>query len=324
MVATVVILSPKHQLILQEGAGYHVFSEETFNELDFPCKVVWDARGSTQKQLIKDKIESCCLLVSIDILDWEHGLESWLPDISVFHLVGHRPVVYPDMSIWTTDYLLKDVVVSNVCWPKALDQEMWYWLLSSGISRLNLALSMYGRISVHEVRDLKSKLDAAGMTVFSLNAIFYGRTENLFADYYAYIQHFRKMLQFAKILGAKCVVYGSPSSKHVITSWANEYENYAKAHITFVKTMTELATIADTYDIDIYIKPNKNKSGCNYLFEQEHVDGMVNAIDHPRIKKGSMRESTITSFDTFHLVEVPADLVASGHKLYISNLLGLL
>lgn len=327
---TTVILSDTYQLLLSGSGGVHVFSQETFKELDFPCKITWDARGCKDTEKIKDKLESCCLLVSIDILDITHDLEQWLSETfkekSVFHLVGTNAISYPNMQIERTVAERKEIVVSNVCWFPFKDKEMWTYLRSVGVTNLNISLSMYRTVNVHFVRDLKQRLDNAGLKVFSVNSIFYGRKENVFSDYYTYVQHFKKMLHFAKILGAQCVIYGSANSRYVHSSIIHEYDSYKRAHDMFLKTMQEIADIAKELDLLIYIKPNVKKVGCNYLFDESQVNDMVSAIDHSHIKTAPMRSRSgyLNSFDTFNLIEFQPDLVIEGLQEYLSNLFSFL
>jgi len=313
---TCIILNDKFSVLLEKennANAYVVCNDIEFEACDATC-FFWDARGCQKegKEHVKDALESCCLLSKLNVIDLGIDLVDWLDenfkDKFVFHMAGENPLTIPSCEVGQSVHPNVDIVVSNVCWNPKDDAIMWPWLKSQGITKVNIALSMYGpNVNVHFAKDLKDRLDIAGMQVHSLNALFYNRTENIFNNYYKFIVHFKKMLELAHLLGAKCVIYGSPSSKYIQNTRLNEYDTYKKGNAIFVSTLVEMSELATTYGLVIHLKPNKNI--CNFMFDDQQVGEMINVVNHQACIVGPARLGPINSYPTFDLIEFPSSLV---------------
>jgi hypothetical protein len=327
---THVIPSPSSSKILILPQDYIILELDEYNESDIK-NIIWDARCTNEKEKenIKAKIEICCLVESVVVIDTndEHGLSEWVETTcsGKFQFVSQDDVLivpnfFPPPLKIEQNLNHENIVVSNVCWPTNCDEEMWQVLKGYGISKLNIALSKYQNVDVHFVKSLKKKLDNAGMSVHSINSIFYGTRLNMFDDIQPYIQQFCRYLDFAHILGAKYIIYGSSSSKFLTTAEKKHvYSKYQEAYEYFSKTINTLANIAEKYSIKIYVKPNKS---CNFLFESQHVEDIVNVINHPNVVAGPLRDEFIpfqkfTGSDDFWLLE----FAPRNNKQYINRIL---
>lgn len=306
----------------------------TINEYEFTTgdwknkswtNVIWDARKSDDVDEMKDSIESFCFLKTLDVIDIGHDLREWIESIGgTLHMVSSstQSISIPGfVEEELSSSISHPIVVSNVCWQHNQENDcaMWSFLQDLGINNINIALSMYKNIiDIHYVKDLKKRIDKQGINVYSLNALFYNHPHlSIFNEFEKYVIHFKKQIEFATTLSAKCVIYGSSSSKLVHISKKYEYEFYKKAYSLFSNTMKQIADIALKNDIVVYLKPNKNN--CNFIFEGQQASDIVKIIDHPNVVFGPLRpEGAIIDFGGFSIIEFPCTRVDKA-KTYIEH-----
>jgi len=260
--------------------------------------IVWIKCNNDEWLCVQDAIESCCLLKSITVVDYNGDLGTWLGtfDGIVTNLVVINEVntsVALDMDTYQVYPLTRNrdlpLVVSSVCYGGCV--------LPDGIERINVC--DLSTLDIQKVRALK-KATPAGVDIYSVNGLFYNRKENVFHSPISFLEQFTKMIHFAGSLGAKAIIYGSSKSKYIQVSQGYQYATYKDAHHTFCKTLDILAKIAAKYGCTIYIKPNK---GGNYLFDEDQVLAMVQHIDCPNVKVGPMRDGVLNRYDEFELLE---------------------
>lgn len=308
-----------YKLILDQLPLGHKYNFMTDIDVDtIEGHLVWDARGldsNDKKDDMKSKIEECCLIEKIEVIDTSPYLVPWLedtfPDKFVFHMGGEYPILLPSFMICSMGEKKTHInSVSNVCWNPKHDIEMWNYLKYIGINDLNIALSMYGDVNVHFVKNLRKKLDDNEMKVLSINAIFFNRRENFNENFGLFIIHFRKMIEFASILGAKYIIYGSSSSKFINTNVFENYVNIQKAKCYFTHAMNSICDIAEKYKIGIILKPNTDS---NFLKTNDEVFEIVKEINRENLYVGSSRNSQIISHGLFNIAEF------NGERLFNST-----
>lgn len=204
---------------------------------------------------------------------------------------------------------------------------------------VNICLAHASKMTIHDVRSINAsnasndesnasndesnasndKSNASNQIV-ALNGLFFGRNDNVFHSTSHFVEQFRKMAHFAKLLGATNLIYGSTPSKTISVSMSKEYPSYLNAHIAFSNVMRSIAR--EHPGLTIYIKPNKKESGCNYLFDDDQVTAMVAEINCENIKQGPMRRDQIlTAYEDFDLLEYDASCYANPRAL-IDHFLG--
>jgi len=312
--ACAVILSREY-LLVGIDKNHVVFDIDSFVVGSYQ-HVVWDARyasGDKDTQ-IRDTLESCCLIQRLDVLCLDHSnsLLTWLEENFVgrfvFHLAGQFCISLPDFKVeqYTLPLqapLAKPLVISNVCFlgePIKTFCERINGLNAERTTKLNVNIALSENGDVHYIKDMKMVLDASGIVVTSVNAIFYNKKENVFGEYGKFFSYFKKQIELASILGAKAVIYGSGSSRFINASKINEYDTYKRGHDLFAETMRRIGGVAERNNVTVYIKAT---GGGNYLTRDEDVAAMVGAINHPNVVMGPSRSGIVTAFDTFDLVE---------------------
>lgn len=320
-----VLAGNNHQIFVNSGKQCNFMLN--IEEDTIEGHLIWDARSFTneKKEEIKSKIEECCLIDKIDVIDKNSDLVEWLENIFdnkfTFHIGGDYPISLPSFNIIHGPCLESKNVVSNVCWNPKNDLHMWEWLKSINICDLNIALSMYGDVNVHFVKNMRKQLDHYSMQVNSINAIFYNRRENFNENYGLFIVHFRKMIEFARILGAKYIIYGSTSSKFINTSQFESYVNKQKARCYFICAMNTICDIASKHNIEIIIKPNINS---NFMTTNDEVLELIEEIKRDNLHMGNNRAHQVVSHRHFNLVEFNGSSLFNSIdsiKNYIAHLL---
>ena len=297
---------------------------------DTCTEIVWSLSESSEsseskdnREIIKDHIESCCLLKKFTILCREgegdgdgDELEMWAKEtfkcVDVLLRKMKKDVLFVNDKFESISLHLPEsltsLVISNVCWCPTwpLEQVCAFLRDELGIRKLNICLSCidptWKSTNAHSVRELRKKIDELGMEVVSVNGLFSGRDENLFEDYGSFHEHFKQMIHYAHFLGAKYVIYGSASSKNIHARRIHEYGAYKRAHNMFASTFKELGAEAARFGITILIKPNAND--CNYLMMQQQVEAMIGEIESDAVIEMPMRSPIICEMADLKLLEL--------------------
>lgn len=324
------IISKNSEYILNEK-NYNVYTCEDIHELDTTQKlqVIWEAcdenfeSNSSRLRINNDEsisvniefspfekvitvLENCCLIEEIKIVTTSENkpiLTKWVTAMNVpFQFIDAN-----QFRVYFDDKLPN--VYSSLLWKKRSE----YIAHSKMIKNINITFTADGtywdKIDKRYIKNLKQYWNDLGKTIFSINAPFYNIQANIFNSYNEYIVQFKRVIEYAYLLGAKYIIYGSSSSKFLQYKTINKYESYQKAHVIFMNTMKQLGDYAKMFDITIIVKPNTTG---NYILQEDHAEDIVNAINHENIIAGKKRGFVCTSFRDFNLFE--AEL---NEKLFI-------
>jgi len=113
------------------------------------------------------------------------------------------------------------ISASNIGWKKEYDQNMYSWMSKQGIEGLEIAPTRIFQQSPYEqlteakewAKEIKGKYN---LEVTSMQSIWYGRTENIFASKEqreALVQYTKKAIDFAEIIGCGNLVFGCPRNR---------------------------------------------------------------------------------------------------------------
>ena len=74
------------------------------------------------------------------------------------------------------------------------------------------------------------------------------------------LDHLKTVIKYAKLLGARLIVFGSPKNR----SYVGEYdEDKKEIALNFFKNLNEMAQY---HKITVCIEPNAREYGCNFLW----------------------------------------------------------
>jgi sugar phosphate isomerase/epimerase len=186
------------------------------------------------------------------------------------------------------------------------------------IEKVNLALTVddgsWNNINRKKILDIKRQW--SGIEIFSLNALFYNKTANIFTNPAAFLAQFKRVIEYAYILGAKYLIYGSTSSKYLMYKKVDKQESFVAAEASFISTMFDIAEYSCTHGIKIIIKPNKDS---NFLNDDHYVRRIVDAINHPFIIAGTARCHLCTTHEDFNLMEAQTNSLSVRYKFFLEQ-----
>ena len=301
--------------------------------------IVANANASNGDSLLspvhKEMIESCCLLESLELvvigdqmLDTdEEWLNDTIPEKWKIEQIPFQNTEKMTMTVsWVNDQYVvcpflypvntQPLVISSLCLGMSIDE-----IVKADCNYKSINMCHCSNYTLHQIRALRRALDAASISVESVNGLFFDRvSDNVFHKGAAFIEQFQKMIYFAQELGAKAIIYGGANSKYIHVSKSEEYVAYMNAHGIFTSAMKQMAASAEKCGITIYIKPNHEN--CNYLFANDQVSAMVTEIAHDSVKAGPIRDGIVTCYDTFDLLEYNGECFADAEsRLVFLNLL---
>ena len=169
--------------------------------------------------------------------------------------------------------------VSNIAWPASADASMLPYLASHAITGLEIAPTRifpdapYDHIA--EARTWAAALEKVhGLTVASMQSIWYGRTEQLFgtdADRAALLSYTKQAIAFAAAIGCKNLVFGCPKNR------VRQGRDDAPVRAFF----RDVAAAAAKADVVFALEANPPIYHTDYLGATQDALDLADAIDHP-------------------------------------------
>ena len=175
--------------------------------------------------------------------------------------------------------------VSNLAWGAPHHYEALELLRSLGVQGVEVAptkIAPWTELAPKVLRAYRSEVEAAGLRVSSLQAIFYGVPgAALLGDavgFQVMSDHMRQVAEVAAILGAEVMVYGAPSTR-LRGDLSLESARALAAHRFAV-----LADIAEPFGLTIGIEPVPQAYGGDFLTSAFDVIELVREIRHPVVR----------------------------------------
>jgi len=167
--------------------------------------------------------------------------------------------------------------ISNIAWNN-LDSDIIKILKENNISNIEVALTKINgswNIKKEDLLEYKKKLDT--IKIYSIQSINYGTAYNLFDNNKEFLKHIYFVLECAKELGSKIIVFGSPK---------NRFCNLKKddADNIFVETMEKIGSVCKKDDIYFCIEPNAEIYGCNYITNSFDGLSILKKINNKNIR----------------------------------------
>ena len=174
---------------------------------------------------------------------------------------------------------MKRIAISNLCWQEQERQQALQLLSRLKIKNIELAITkevgMWGSFSQKDVANLKEELKNNNLTTVSLQSLFYGLPYSVFHDEEKFIEHFKRVVEYSRILGNKYLVFGSPKNKKMRgmdTNACNE---------KFIEVFSEIAQIDPETTIGIENTPKIY--GADFLNTYDECLKIVKQIDKHNI-----------------------------------------
>ncbi len=204
--------------------------------------------------------------------------------------------------------------ISNIAWSAEYDGEMYRFLQKQGIDGLEIAPTRlfsdpYNNLEMaHQYAVmLKNKY---GLTVSSMQSIWYGIQQSIFGsdrDRDFLIDYTKKAILFARAMGIKNLVFGSPKNRNMPEGDKAEYMKIAKA---FFK---ELGDFAFENGTTLSIEPNPVIYNTNFLNYTKDACEFVKEVDSPGLKVNVDMGTVIYNKENPHLVKTYKNVINHIH-----------
>lgn len=174
------------------------------------------------------------------------------------------------------------LAISNIAWSSEDDKEMHFFLKSAGFEGLEIAPTRiipenpYDKLKEAEAFKNTLKADFS-LTIPSLQAICFGRTEAIFAteeERESIKEYIKKAIDFASVLDCKNLVFGSPKNRII-------GENQEDIALSF---FNELGTYANEKNTILAMEPNPDIYGTNFLNTTQQAVNFVKEIKNKGLK----------------------------------------
>ncbi|MCL2364493.1 MAG: sugar phosphate isomerase/epimerase [Defluviitaleaceae bacterium] len=175
--------------------------------------------------------------------------------------------------------------VSNIAWRGENDLEMYQYLADSGITGLEIAPTRIFPVNPYD--DLNSAAAFAsklkenfGLVVSSMQAIWYGLTENIFDgenERNHLLEYTKKAIRFAHAIECKNIVFGCPRNR----AYPEGKADYMQTVYDFFNKIGEYALALDTC---IALEPNPVIYNTNFINTSAEAVAFCKAINCPGIK----------------------------------------
>lgn len=175
------------------------------------------------------------------------------------------------------------VSISNIAWEQKSDEEMYLFLKDSGADGLEIAPTRvfsenpYGKIEDAKTYQ-KRMSEQYGLEISSMQSIWFGRNENIFADERQreiLIEYTKRAFEFANVLHCKNLVFGCPKNRNINS------EDDLKIAMEFFSKLGEFAQKEDTV---LALEANPPIYNTNFLNTTREAYEMAVKIQMPGIK----------------------------------------
>lgn len=170
------------------------------------------------------------------------------------------------------------LAISNIAWSSEFDQSVYEYLKKNNIPGLEIAPTRifdnkpYEELEAAKLLGDKLK-DEYGLTVCSLQSIWFGKTEKIFGsaeERKELIDYTKQAILFAEAIGAGNLVFGCPKNRNLESKLDRTLEE------SFFK---EIASFAERHNTVVAMEANPTIYGTNYINYTRDAIELVRRID---------------------------------------------
>ncbi len=168
------------------------------------------------------------------------------------------------------------LALSNFAWDSNENEYIFETLNSIGITNIEGVLTKikpWDVLSESELIKYKESMLPRGIEMESIQSIFYGVNCNDLSDTET-IQHYKKLIEYCKILNVKVMVLGSPSLRKNVIGWYDNLSNILK----------EVDSMLEGTGIELSIEPNTKGYGGDYFYTVDEIVDFIVYNDFKNIK----------------------------------------
>jgi sugar phosphate isomerase/epimerase len=170
-----------------------------------------------------------------------------------------------------------NLAVSNFAWDFDNIDHVGKILNENNINYIELVFSKYkdwSELNESEIHNLKELLTKHNLSCLSSQSLFYNiDCKSIVTESEKFVNHFRTLISYSKILGIKTLVFGSPGlrkTNNVIDS---------NLHETFKK----IDKLLDGTGVQLCIEPNANVYGGDFFYTISEIVNFIKTHDFKNI-----------------------------------------
>lgn len=161
-----------------------------------------------------------------------------------------------------------NIIISNLTWNN--EDEALNILSDLKINKIECApskIDTWDNLNIKRITSYKNKINQLGIDVYSLQSLFYNTGIKSLLETDGVIEHFKKLIEYSEVLGAKILVFGSPGLR----------KKSPEIDYCLSKIFDYLEVYLEGKDIKICIEPNcKIYNGEFFIKMNEIVDFIKN------------------------------------------------
>ena len=192
------------------------------------------------------------------------------------------------------------LALSNLAWDIEESEVVFNEIKEIGLNNIEGVLTKFcswDELSEDMIIDFKDNLNVLGIEIPSIQSLFYGVKCESTNDENIFLNHFKKLIQYSKLLSSKILVFGSPNIRKKYDGW--------EEHLP--KIFKKLDTYLDGTNIQVIIEPNSKIYGGDYFFNLSEI---VEFIINNKLK------NIKTMIDTHNIILEKLDPITEFEKYY--------
>lgn len=222
-------------------------------------------------------------------------------DLTSFEEVEEHKAIKNKFAIYMTlaeqiSKVPKDLLITDAIWDRKINHLALALCSKYGFKKIEVDLTKHAdwfKTSANSVSKLVK--NDYGVRFCALGSIYFDRLENLFTNNSEFINHMIRVLQYAKLMNIRTLVFNNAFNRYMPICLGLQ-----EAHIKFIETMQAIGVYAKQYGITICIEALSRQQGCNYINDNDVLGELIAAINLPHIK-AIHRENASQELDPDHI-----------------------
>lgn len=169
------------------------------------------------------------------------------------------------------------LALSNFAWDRGEEEIIFHKISEMGIYNIECVLSKikdWKYITDDDVNEYKEFLSAKNVIPYSIQSLFYNIECSGITDIDKIISHFKRIINYAKILDAKVLVFGSPNLRKIKKGWQDAIK------IIF----NEVDVLLKGTSITLAIEPNASIYGGDFFRTASEIVEFIRENDFSNIR----------------------------------------
>ena len=192
------------------------------------------------------------------------------------------------------------LALSNFAWNKEESELVFSEIKEIGINNIEgvlTKLNIWDDLSEDRIIKYKNDLNRLGIEIPSIQSLFYGVKCDSIIDENNFLNHFKKLIKYSKLLSTKILVFGSPGLRKKYDGWEKHLPRIFK----------KLDDYLIGTGIRVIIEPNSKVYGGDYFFNVSEIVEFIIKNDLKNIK---------TMIDTHNIILEKNNPITDFEKYY--------